>query len=472
MVREINELIEKYKKNSSISKTDEKTYRRILFDLMNSNEYTTEIERILLEGPNEISMDELAKHLSSLVSEHAVDYLSKFSASKGVLENKGGAVGNRFVYLFSYLIDYINEQNEVLEQSFHLMVFYSYKNEKNEKNKRVVNSISSNLLPKVQKQGIMLDLKYIKDKKEWIMIRDLFMTCALESKNPKIIEKIYHWLKSSDNDMGNFTKEYLHAEVVKLSDVSSSIEIKNKKKEEEQAQKQAIKPMTGEKINNKTNKSKEHRSDLKTDIEPMYDKSVNHNEQEFEENTKSDEDSNHIYKGREFANEDDIKDFMIAISKKINNLENKTNIGNNHILVLKNELNDININISNFQNQFNKFQIIEQERESRIQELANNKRDLQIKNKELEERNEELLRHISVLGDKIEEQKEFTDTVKRNRKRQYDEQLNIIASKLSIEYKDFVDALEMEMTIELGENMREQLRTVFNILEKQGIKFN
>ena len=62
--------------------------------------------------------------------------------------------------------------------------------------------------------------------------------------------------------------------------------------------------------------------------------------------------------------------------------------------------------------------------------------------------------------------------MKRNRKRQYDEQLNIIASKLSIEYKDFVDALEMEMTIELGENMREQLRTVFNILEKQGIKFN
>ena len=48
--------------------------------------------------------------------------------------------------------------------------------------------------------------------------------------------------------------------------------------------------------------------------------------------------------------------------------------------------------------------------------------------------------------------------------------MNIIASKLNIEYKDFLSAKEMAMTIDLGENMREQFNSVFRILEKNEVR--
>lgn len=49
------------------------------------------------------------------------------------------------------------------------------------------------------------------------------------------------------------------------------------------------------------------------------------------------------------------------------------------------------------------------------------------------------------------------------------EQLNAIASKLRTEYMDFKDAGDIEMTLDLGENMRQQLALVFKILAKNGI---
>lgn len=49
------------------------------------------------------------------------------------------------------------------------------------------------------------------------------------------------------------------------------------------------------------------------------------------------------------------------------------------------------------------------------------------------------------------------------------EQLNAIASKLKSEYRDFKDVENEEMSIDLGENFRFQLQSVFKILAKAGI---
>ena len=49
------------------------------------------------------------------------------------------------------------------------------------------------------------------------------------------------------------------------------------------------------------------------------------------------------------------------------------------------------------------------------------------------------------------------------------EQLNAIASKLKSEYRDFKDVENEEMSIDLGENFRFQLQSVFKILAKSGI---
>jgi chromosome segregation ATPase len=50
-----------------------------------------------------------------------------------------------------------------------------------------------------------------------------------------------------------------------------------------------------------------------------------------------------------------------------------------------------------------------------------------------------------------------------------DGQLNAIASKLKTEYNEFKDALDLEMTAEIGEILRDQLMRVFKILSKAGI---
>ncbi len=50
------------------------------------------------------------------------------------------------------------------------------------------------------------------------------------------------------------------------------------------------------------------------------------------------------------------------------------------------------------------------------------------------------------------------------------EQLNAIASKLKAEYRDFKEAENEEMTVDLGENFRFQIQSIFKILTKSGIE--
>ena len=49
--------------------------------------------------------------------------------------------------------------------------------------------------------------------------------------------------------------------------------------------------------------------------------------------------------------------------------------------------------------------------------------------------------------------------------------LNSLCSKLRIEYLDFMESDDMDMSVDLGENFRDQLRNVFAICIKAGMKF-
>lgn len=52
------------------------------------------------------------------------------------------------------------------------------------------------------------------------------------------------------------------------------------------------------------------------------------------------------------------------------------------------------------------------------------------------------------------------------------EKLNRIARQIKIEYQDFKSAEDMEMSIDLGENLRLHMQAIFDIFEKEGIKFD
>ena len=61
------------------------------------------------------------------------------------------------------------------------------------------------------------------------------------------------------------------------------------------------------------------------------------------------------------------------------------------------------------------------------------------------------------------------DTTAERDKHKEDAATKRMAQKLSIEYRDFLDALDEPMDVELGEMLRDQLRTVFDILKSFGV---
>lgn len=69
----------------------------------------------------------------------------------------------------------------------------------------------------------------------------------------------------------------------------------------------------------------------------------------------------------------------------------------------------------------------------------------------------------------IEKLKTVISVYSEDKQNSMDGQLNAIASKLKTEYSEFKDALDLEMTVEIGEILRDQLMRVFKILSKAGI---
>lgn len=71
----------------------------------------------------------------------------------------------------------------------------------------------------------------------------------------------------------------------------------------------------------------------------------------------------------------------------------------------------------------------------------------------------------------IAERVKMAEVLSRDRSKQADESLQRLASKIRVEYRDFVDALDVPISCDLGENLRLQLQSIFDILERGGMKF-
>lgn len=74
------------------------------------------------------------------------------------------------------------------------------------------------------------------------------------------------------------------------------------------------------------------------------------------------------------------------------------------------------------------------------------------------------------LSDDLSAAEEMLGMIDRRDARQADESTKRLASELRVEYRDFLDAADLPMDADLGENMREQLKNIFGILASNGIK--
>ena len=98
--------------------------------------------------------------------------------------------------------------------------------------------------------------------------------------------------------------------------------------------------------------------------------------------------------------------------------------------------------------------------------------ELHSMSKELEESkkyNEELMHRCNTLQNDLKKHMDILNIFEKNAQNSQKELLNSIASKLKCEYIDFKSAKNMPMTVDLGENLRDQINTIFQLLEKNGI---
>lgn len=107
--------------------------------------------------------------------------------------------------------------------------------------------------------------------------------------------------------------------------------------------------------------------------------------------------------------------------------------------------------------------------DAQLAERNNRISSLNFQIRELEQNIEKLKSEIEEKEMEIAQRAQMMEALSRDRSRQADEQVKRLASTLKVEYRDFKDAESLEMDINLGENMREQLKNIFAILIKAGI---
>lgn len=103
-------------------------------------------------------------------------------------------------------------------------------------------------------------------------------------------------------------------------------------------------------------------------------------------------------------------------------------------------------------------------------ELRKQKFELESQCRAKQQNLEEKDRMLREKDAEIAERIKMLEVLSRDRSRQADESLQRIASKIRVEYRDFKDAIDTSMTVDLGENLRLQLMSVFEILKEGGMK--
>lgn len=419
-------LIEKFKKNSKLSVADKDTFERELAIGLSNGKYTEEIETVLCEGPIDSTMKILAQFLFHSEVERANPFIKKFLFCKRMEENKGGTSGMRVVALFSYAVGEYKEQNPIIEMIFKEMIKFAYKNGKDETNKKVVDLIRAYVLPLFEVDKFIINLSFLSNDYTWYKTRELFVEVITKGgTNIEVVQKVFYWLKESGKEMGNCTEEFLIDKVLKKNDsIKKEIEEDNSNPKCEVVEKNAY---------------------LK----------------------KADQ----IDKKITMQEESDIN-IGISVQEILGTLTEILLTETKEMASIKSELDYTKRKIDELYMQLNRAHAKEKEQNESIEKLIFDKKTLQGENISNTTKINELEKMVGKLNREIDDRKQFTDTVTRNREKQSEEHLNRLASKLKIDYRDFCDAKNLDMTVDLGENMREQLGAIFAILEKSGIKLN
>lgn len=141
--------------------------------------------------------------------------------------------------------------------------------------------------------------------------------------------------------------------------------------------------------------------------------------------------------------------------KNIEQTIKKSKVDEQKIVELERIINELNLKIKKYTD----------ENRNLSENLHNTSKELEIIKKE----NSELILRCNKLQNDLKKHIDILNIFEKNAQTSKKELLNSIASKLKCEYMDFKSAKNIPMTVDLGENLRDQINTIFQLLEKNGI---
>lgn len=151
-----------------------------------------------------------------------------------------------------------------------------------------------------------------------------------------------------------------------------------------------------------------------------------------------------------------------AISKSIEYIEKEKRLLLDENKQLKNEL-----KVKEDELHKNNLKLVELQKE--ITEFEDINKQLSFEKRNMEKKNKEYIEQITQSKEEIEERKRMYSIVQKDNNKKSEEVINRLASELKYDYIDYLDAKGQEMSIDLGENMRCQLESLFKVLGKYGV---
>lgn len=228
-------------------------------------------------------------------------------------------------------------------------------------------------------------------------------------------------------------------------------EVKAEVKTEAKAEdKTDVKPQIDTKPEETSNKENEPESALKVEPEAKP-------EPKPEPEVKLDMIAEYKEKALQLSSENQsLKEETAALKAALSEKEADINSSQVQIKAMKSENDSLKVNLQSRRDEINRLHI-----------------QIQTVQTELNHKIEDIKALTSQLQDKESEAADMQQFIDMLSEGQWDKvaiALNRAAENLKGEYADFISALSIPMTIELGENMRKQLKKVFEILNKSGVK--
>lgn len=446
-------LIQKFKRNSKLGKSDSEQLQGELFDMLVEYGVSDEVVETLLEGPVELMMDTFSQFV--VEAENGRSLFQQFLHSKRVHQNKNGLSGQKMVYLLNSFLSMQDSPPFFVEKALLALMSYSKKNNTEEYNRKVVDLVKNFFMTGDNSLLTKINLGFINNIKMWVKVRDFMMFCAFSNNKATatLKQKIYTWLNCSGFDMGRYTGDVVES----LLKEPEKQEVVNSENNQQDAAKETDVAL------GKTNTN--HENDGK-ETNVVLDKANTDSENNGKETNVAPDNAN---TNQEKSN---VREADVELYVFLKNIVQCINKQFQSIVYLKQELDALSKRTNEYLKVIEEDKAKLTDRQNRILDLNSTVHQLTLDLEGQKKVDADLRNKIVELQKEVSDRTQFAATIAKNRQMQSQEGLNKLAASLRLDYGDFCDAKDLEMSVDLGENMRAQLESVFSILKKHGIKLD